>query len=236
MSNLMTRIFGNRHEESATASPPAAAPPPVAAPSPVAPRSGYVEHDDEGTLQDTLSKAMAYWSVRMTHEKKDPFVLSVFDHEQDARAALLDLPCIHVADDTGRLICTEVLIYGYYPTEDGRFEAIVCGEDMTPELFRQAHDSFARHGGTLKNELEPAGEPTMPATEVGDASRVVYVREDHQNSPYGALMTYRIYRAPDAASAKAYLEDHPVTQPLVYIVIETPEGNYCRDIQGMYKE
>jgi len=49
-------------------------------------------------------------------------------------------------------------------------------------------------------------------------------------------MIYRVHKAPDAASAKAFLEQNPVTKQFYYIVVETPEGNYCRDIQGMYKE
>ena len=49
-------------------------------------------------------------------------------------------------------------------------------------------------------------------------------------------MTYRIHRAPDAASAKAFLEQHPVTRHLYYILVETPKGNYAQDVDGMYKE
>ena len=43
-------------------------------------------------------------------------------------------------------------------------------------------------------------------------------------------------RSPNAASAKAFLQQNPVTQNLFYLVVETPEGNYCRDIQGIYTE
>ena len=47
---------------------------------------------------------------------------------------------------------------------------------------------------------------------------------------------YRIHEAPDAVSAKAFLKQNPVTKQHYYIVVKTPEGNYCRDIQGIYKE
>lgn len=65
--------------------------------------------------------------------------------------------------------------------------------------------------------------------------KVTFIKEERQNK-MGATFIYRIYKAPDAASAKAFLEQNPVTKQHVYIVVETPEGNYCRDIQGLYKE
>jgi hypothetical protein len=52
----------------------------------------------------------------------------------------------------------------------------------------------------------------------------------------GSTFVYRIHKAPDSASAKAFLEKNSITQKLYYLVVETPEGNYCRDIQGIYRE
>ena len=49
-------------------------------------------------------------------------------------------------------------------------------------------------------------------------------------------MTYRIYKGPNAESAKAFLQKNPVDRKYYFLVIETPEGNYCRDVQGRYKE
>jgi len=198
----------------------------------------YRERDNRGTRHDALSKATTYWMARMQSARKDPYAMYVFDREEDGRAALLELPCIHLAEDTKQLICTEVLIFGCYRREDGKYEALVCGDDLTHELWEQARDSFARHGGTRKNDLEPEKrEPTKPAstTSAAPASQVKFVREDRQEK-MGKTFVYRIYQAPDAASAKAYLEQNPVHQQLYYVIVETPEGNYCRDIDGMYKE
>jgi hypothetical protein len=47
---------------------------------------------------------------------------------------------------------------------------------------------------------------------------------------------YHIYKAPDAAAALAFLQDNPINQASVYLVVETPEGNYCRDRKGVFKE
>ena len=199
-------------------------------------RQSFTEKNNRGTRQDTLQKATAYWISRQPKVKKDPFVLYTFDTGAEARAALLELPCIRVAEDTQELIATDVLTFGYYPTEEGKYEAIICGDDLSHELWEQAKASFSKHGGIRKNDLEPARRATkQSAAKSPQPGKVQFVREERQNRG-AANMVYRIHKAPDAASAKAFLDEHPVPQQFHYIVVETPEGNYCRDIQGMYKE
>lgn len=220
--------------------------------------SGYFQKDDRGTNHDTLDKASAYWFARIGSSKKDPFVVYSFDSEEAAKTALLEVPCIHVAQDTGHLICTETLLYGVYPSEGGKYEAFLCGDDLTHDTWEVAKNSFIKHGGKPKGqgELEPekSATPAQPAQasqpagvtfsvgyvpqgeKTDQSGKVTFVREDRQMGQMGRYYTYRIYKGPDAVSAKAFLDQNPVTQPLYYIVVETPEGNYCRDIQGMYKE
>ena len=195
----------------------------------------FGEKDNRGTRHDTVSLASSYWMARITSPKKDPFVLYTFDTEDAARDALLDLPCIHVARDSGKLICTEVLIFGCCRTEEGKYEAIVCGDDLTHELWEKAKARFAKHGGRRKNDLEPASRAAVPKAQPARPGKAVFVREDRRQQ-MGTTMTYRVHKGPDGASAKALLEAHPVNRQFCYIVVETPEGNYCRDIQGMYKE
>jgi hypothetical protein len=197
---------------------------------------GFTEKDNRGTRHDTLDLASTYWMARISSPKKDPFVMYTFDNAEDAQNALLELPCIQLAEDTKNLICTEVLIFGFYATSEGKYEAVVCGNDLTHELWQKAKDSFDKHGGKRKNDLEPEKRAARPAeAKEAQPSHVKFVREDHTQMQ-GQTMIYRIHQAPDAASAKAFLEQNPVRQNFYYIVVETPEGNYCRDIQGMYKE
>lgn len=217
------------------------------APAPVE-RSGgvtttrHLERDNRGTRHDSFDKASAYWVARMGNPHKDPFVLYTFDRQEDARAALLDLPVIHEAEDTGNLISTEVLIFGHYPTPAGKHEAIVCGLDLSHELWAQARDAFERHGGQRKNDLEPeVREVPVEAAkplETGPAalsSKVVFDREERVEQ-MGVTFVYRIHHAPDAASAKAFLDEHPVVERNTYILVNTPEGAYGRDIDGMYRQ
>ena len=193
------------------------------------------EKDNMGTRHDTQSLATAYWlGERMSSSRKDPFTMYTFKSAGDARAALLELPCIHVADDSENLICTETLIFGYYTIEDV-VEAVLCGDDLTVELWQKAKASFENHGGQLKNELRPTKRGTTSAPHQDRTDQVVFVGEERK-AGMGGTAIYRVHRAPDAATAKAFLQKNPVSQSLLYIVVETPEGNYARDIQGIYKE
>ncbi len=209
------------------------------------PGQTFREKDNKGTRQDSESHANAFWGARMLGQfstqsspKKDPFLLYTFNNEEDARSALLEVPCIHVAEDSGKLTCTEVLTFGYYATKQGGYEAIISGDDLSYELWDQAKTSFIKHGGHPRGQGELA--PTKRAVSEqsaanAQASEVVFVREDRRTGEENDSV-YRIYKAPDATSAKAFLEQNPVSERLHYTVVETPEGNYCRDIMGIYKE
>ena len=196
----------------------------------------YREKDNKGTRQETTAQATAYWMARNVQQKFDPFALYTFDRKEDAKKALLQLDCMQIAEDSGEVICTETLIFGYYETEEGKCEAIVCGDDLTVEVWEEARTSFQDHGGSRKNEQKPEkSQPGKTPHNQGNSNRVKYLREDRQER-MGHTMVYRVHKGPDAASAKAFLQQNPVSKPLYYLVVETPDGNYCRDKDGIYKE
>jgi uncharacterized RDD family membrane protein YckC len=194
----------------------------------------FAESDNMGTRHDTSEAAVAYWMGERLHmTRKDPFALFTFERAEDARNALLELPCIHVARDSGELICTEPLIFGAYPV-DNEYEAIICGDDLTIELWEQARQCFTRHGGKKKNELAPTRRigPNKPAQAAPD--EVDFLGEEVEQKD-GNTYIYRLYKGNDAESAKAFLRRNPVTRHYYYLIVETPDGTYCRDIQGVYK-
>jgi len=196
----------------------------------------YLERDNKGTRHQTLSFASSYWTARNVTQKFDPFVLYVFDHEEDAKQALLELPCIKIAEDTNNIICTETLIFGYYKLDNGKTEAIICGDDLSIDIWETATKSFQKHGGVKKNEKKPEKTQQSNAlSKSGDSNKVKFIREDKQQT-MGQTCIYRVHKGPDAACAKAFLDINPVTKPLYFLVVETPDGNYCRDKNGMYKE
>ena len=73
----------------------------------------YYERDNRGTRQDTEEDALAYWlRERPGLKERPPFILYKFKSSYDAEKALLTLPFIHKAADTGRLICERIMAFG----------------------------------------------------------------------------------------------------------------------------
>jgi hypothetical protein len=112
----------------------------------------------------------------------------------------------------------------------------LCGDDLTPDLWTCATDAFERRGGRRKTELQPQPRATTSVVSKASSPETVrFVRED-RNQRLGIASVYRVHEARDAATAKAFLQRTSVTRPNYYVVVETPDGNYCRDIQGIYRE
>ena len=201
-------------------------------------KKDYLEKDNRGTLYENKDQILSYWSSRQRTQNFTPFVMYVFKNGEDAREALLSLDVIHEAIDSKKLICTETLQYGYWGWDDGSFEAFLCGKDLSHSLWKEAKLAFTAHGGTLKNEEMPTktAKKKEPKNEL-NIKKVKFIREDRKPAPITRqTMIYRIHRGPDAETAKAFLAQHPVHKPLYYIIVETPEGNYGRDIDGIYRE
>lgn len=64
-------------------------------------------------------------------------------------------------------------------------------------------------------------------------SGVVFVREE-KKPVMGQIATYRYYETNGLYSVESFLKKNPVEQNFVYLVVETPEGNLARDIDGIY--
>jgi hypothetical protein len=73
---------------------------------------------------------------------------------------------------------------------------------------------------------------------LGNDDKVVFVREIKKQiefAPAGRMNTYMVYRADSAQIAQDFLVKHPVNEYNI-IIVETPEGNFGRNKDGIYKE
>lgn len=198
---------------------------------------GLPEAKNMGSRQDTQSQATAYWLSRMGMSVKPPFALYTFANKASGEAALLELPFMQRASDTGKIICTRMMTYGCYAVTEnnvpiGTHEVLVSGSDLTLDEYNKAEEAFKKHGGKLKNHDAPsAGVKTTAAS--GNASRVRFKEKVKGND---GISIYEVYSAPSRADAQAFLATKNVTVRFYYIVVETPEGNFGRDIQGTYQE
>ena len=198
----------------------------------------YTEKDNMGTRQETFDEALSYWQIeRFGRTDNPPFIIFTFPTAESAEGALLELPYIHKATDSGKLICERLMTFGYYEVSEnnkplGFYEALVTGHDFTLDEFNQAEQVFKEHGGTLKSHDAPETSASVQAA-LGDASSIRY----KETVPGGdGRSIYEVYTGPDKASAMAFLKDRPVDKKLYYVVVETPEGNFGRDVMGIYQE
>ena len=195
----------------------------------------YTEADNVGTRQETMSQASVYWLFERPGLSKRPqFTLFTMPSAESAKAALLELPFIHEASDSKKLICDRIMTYGYYSVASegvpaGTCEALVCGMDLTLSEFNRAEAAFTEHGGKRKSSDAPNPSVKAPAAS-GNAKSARYQEKIVKN---GA--TYEVYSAPDKASAIAFLKGKRVTQGQYYLCVDTPEGSFGRDINGIYQ-
>jgi HEAT repeat protein len=219
-------------------------------------RTNYVESDNLGTRQDNIQAADAYWTARQFQTAKEPYILYSFPSEQNAREALLELPCIHVSRDSKKLISTETLTFGYYTSGNGSYEAIVAGWGLSTDLFEKARAAFRQFGGKPCGEGElapgpdskvrhsPPAERSLWGAMLGSfsagkrkaESNVQLVKQYIQFNAIGMPCNYLVFKAPNKQAAMTFLRSKPTPQPLCYLIVETPDGNWGRDKDGVYQE
>ncbi len=191
------------------------------------------ETDNIGTRLNDYENARNYWALNMFNDIGG-FVVFTFQNEADARAALLSLEPIHIASDSGNLISTDIIVFGYYQRDDGVWQADISGNELTYEVWAEALECFAKFGGKMKNSHPPETKVKSDKS-AGAFSEVVFEREKVKTSALGTL-TYRYYNTSDLESAKAFLKQNPVNVNFLYLVVKTPEGKLCRDINGIYSQ
>jgi hypothetical protein len=69
----------------------------------------------------------------------------------------------------------------------------------------------------------------------GVAGQVRYLRTE-TGQYLRTTATYRIHEGPNQVAALAFLQANLVTQQFLYLVIQTPDGTWARDVNGIYKE
>ena len=203
----------------------------------------YIESDNRGTRIQDMHGYRLFLSEQMMSLMNDsrPFVQYTFETAEAANNVLLKLPYIHRATDSGRLICSECLSFGVYRDENpndpeyGKFNAIIAGKGFTKAMYDQMCSICTEAGATRYGGIEPKIEDetktnatTTKAT--GDPKKVIFAEKAIRGNN-----TYFCHDAPSKADALAFLEAQIVTQPLHYVVVYTPEGNFGKDKEGGYE-
>ena len=103
----------------------------------------------------------------------------------------------------------------------------LSGGKGNPQFAASENDAF--HDNNRMTRIDAA--QATRSSVMGNAGNVAFAREDRQ-----ANKVWRIYKAPSKADATAFLSKQQVNRPFYYIVVETREGNFGKDIEGFYQE
>ena len=199
----------------------------------------YYESDNVGTRQETVSQANTYWYVeRMKMAQKPPFTLFLMPSAAAAEEALLEMPFMHRAKDSGKIICDRIMTYGVYQTEEndavsqGKYEALITGFDFSLDEYQKAEQAFTSRGGKCLQHEAPDASVRVDNT-VGDPAKVQY---KETTTTQNGRNTYQVYIALNKADAIAFLKTKPVNQNFHYIIVEIPGGQVGRDINGFFED
>jgi len=214
------------------------------------------EKDNVGTRYDTHDRVQAFWAPFILSRPKFPYIFFDFPNRQDAMDAMLSIPPVRKASDTGQLISTEILQFGVYPLEDraGKWGFFLAGDQISPELFDAVVVACRRHNGANERLGDRPQSAAKPATPSVGVSGVKFVREERVDmlaqmkargieihdlsgcGPTASIAIKRHFNAPGKAAAMAFLRENPVDKPYYFIVVHTPEGVFGRDKDGIYEQ
>lgn len=107
----------------------------------------------------------------------------------------------------------------------------------------------ARRGAELLRDFCPANRiqifqqlaletfgPTFAGISLTTSPQVQFKKKFAQLTSLGTLNTYEVYTAKSKMEALQFLEQKQVTAQLYYVVVETPEGSWGKDRNGIYRE
>lgn len=121
-------------------------------------KGDYSDRDNCGRYAKTFAQANQFFDEECVNPiDPPPFTVFWFRTKKAAEKALLKLPFIHRAADSGELISELSISYGIYRVpHDTGFAAFVLGSELSLEDFEATEKAFSQHC-VFKNHSLPDG-------------------------------------------------------------------------------
>jgi hypothetical protein len=141
------QLFGSRSQsQSSTTEKPA---------QPATPSRRLSEKDNVGTRYETYQHFLAFWTTYCRGSAKFPVIVYDMRKKKDTMDAMLSLPPVKTASDSGNLISTEILHFGvfpyvvdaYAPVKETVWRFFLAGEPITLALYDAAIASCQKYNG-----------------------------------------------------------------------------------------
>ena len=193
------------------------------------------ERINVGLRCETMGEGEAYFATTFTRDT-EPHIFYLFASKDVAVIALSAVSCISVANDTGKLVSSEVLTFGVFEAAPNTWGSLLAGKSLSHALWSEAKSSFTKHGGKSRREEAPAKSIAPAPNFAPTSASLVQFAYERNDIVAGAPATYRHHTGPSKSSAIDWLKTQSVTRPSYFLVVETPEGTFARDIQGIFEE
>lgn len=194
----------------------------------------FYEKDNQAVRIHRFNQADDFWSEYEKRRAGVPFLRYVFDTHLQALEALLSVTCIHQAEDTGHLVCTEPITLGCYRMIDGRYEVFLAGDRLTYQTWSEATEKFSSHNGRYRHQLKPETYERFKSQAQADQ---VVLKKEYGEITLTDTRYYQIFEASSFVAAKNFLlrPENVITIPNRTIQVVTPRGTLCRDIDGIHE-
>lgn len=110
------------------------------------------------------------------------------------------------------------------------------GDLHNAKLYLERAAKISPDNRRIQDNLAPLSEMLSAKSETTDVQFVRLYSEERDTPEGKAVFTYEVYRANTNQEARRFLEGCTLNTPLFYIVVETPEGNWSKDVGGTYQE
>lgn len=179
----------------------------------------------------------SFWEQAEADPENFKYVAYRFPSMADARAALLHLSFISEAPG-GQLKCHRDLQFGFYPHQD-KFVCFVGGTELHYALWREASAVLPELPGAEYFRVSTAPEVMLEIPDIEQLLRDENLKVEHVENREGEgddYSQYYVYKAPDKQNALEFLKRARVSEPGVHVIVQTPEGTWGKDENGIYQE
>ena len=122
-----------------------------------------MEVDNIGMRCNTAIDGEAYF-LSLFQNEPEPIIFYLFNNKDKAIQALAEVSCIAVAEDSGKLISTDILTFGVFPAvgehNSPTWGTLLAGKSLSYDTWSEARKYFKKYGGVMKKENKPGnGKP-----------------------------------------------------------------------------
>jgi len=178
-----------------------------------------------------------FWSRAEADPEGFKYVAYLLPDMEDAQNALEQSSFLEQGTD-GRLRCYQDLMVGFYPHQ-GKAVCFVGGENLSYALWGEASAVMPELPGAEYFRVSTAPEVLLEIPDVEGALRDDSLQITHVGNRDGEgddYSQYYVYKAPDRDNAVEFLRRARVDEPGIHVVVETPEGVWGKDLNGIYQE